>query len=109
VSKYQGAVKWFNNAKGYGFIGRGEGPDVFCHYSAIQRDGYKSFTEGEAVTFEIVHAAQGPQPEQVIRAVEQGKEYPWLDAAAFISEYGSSEINSKSPTKAAGEVTRDGH
>jgi cold shock protein len=73
MSKYQGVVKWFSNAKGYGFLGRGEGPDVFCHYSAILSHGYKSLTEGEAVTFEIVHGAHGPQADQVLRAAEQGQ------------------------------------
>jgi CspA family cold shock protein len=72
MSSYQGVVKWFSNTKGYGFLGREEGPDVFCHYSAIQGDGYRSLTEGEAVTFMIVEGAKGPQADQVLRvAVRQ--------------------------------------
>jgi len=53
-----GVVKWFNGAKGYGFIQRSTGEDVFVHFSAIQEDGYKSLTEGEAVEFEC---QQGPK------------------------------------------------
>ena len=55
----QGEVKWFNNAKGFGFIGRNDGPDVFCHYSAIQNDGYKSLKEGDSVAFDIVQGESG--------------------------------------------------
>ena len=57
----QGKVKWFNNSRGYGFIGREDGPDVFVHYSAIVGDGYRSLQEGDAVEFEIVEGAKGPQ------------------------------------------------
>jgi CspA family cold shock protein len=73
MSQHQGVVKWFSNAKGYGFLGREDGPDVFCHYSAIQSDGYKSLTEGEAVTFVIAQGAKGPQAEQVLRVAVQGQ------------------------------------
>jgi CspA family cold shock protein len=71
MSKYQGVVKWFNNTKGYGFLGREDGPDVFCHYSAIQSDGYKSLTEGEVVTFEIIQGPKGPQADHVLRVAAQ--------------------------------------
>ncbi len=61
MARLKGTVKWFNNAKGFGFIGREDGPDVFVHYSAIQNDGYKSLQEGDPVEFEIVEGQKGPQ------------------------------------------------
>jgi cold shock protein len=67
VSQYKGKVKWFNNAKGYGFIGREDGPDVFVHYSAIQLDGYKTLKEGDDVEFDIVQGQKGPQADAVTR------------------------------------------
>ena len=57
----QGTVKWFNNDKGYGFISRESGDDVFVHFSAIQGDGYKTLEEGQAVTFEVEDSDRGPQ------------------------------------------------
>lgn len=57
----QGTVKWFNNSKGYGFISREGGADVFVHFSAITGDGYKSLEEGQKVQFEVT---QGPKGEQ---------------------------------------------
>jgi CspA family cold shock protein len=56
-----GKVKWFNNAKGYGFIEREGGSDVFVHYSAIQGSGFRSLEEGQGVEFEIVDGPKGPQ------------------------------------------------
>ena len=67
VSRIRGKVKWFNNAKGFGFIGREDGADVFVHYSAIQSDGYKSLQEGDDVEFEIGQGSKGPQAENVTR------------------------------------------
>jgi cold shock protein len=67
VASYKGKVKWFNNAKGYGFIGREDGPDVFVHYSAIQLDGYKTLKEGDEVEFDIVEGQKGPQADAVVR------------------------------------------
>ena len=61
----QGKVKWFNDAKGYGFIETAEGKDVFVHYSAIAMEGYKTLTEGQEVTFEVVQGAKGPQAANV--------------------------------------------
>ena len=69
MSRIRGKVKWFNNAKGFGFIGRDDGPDVFVHYSAIQSDGYKTLKEGDDVEFEIGQGSKGPQAENVTRAV----------------------------------------
>ena len=62
-----GRVKWFNNSKGYGFIAREDGPDVFVHYSAIRGEGYRSLDEGEEVEFEITEGPKGPQAENVVR------------------------------------------
>ena len=59
MSREQGVVKWFNAAKGYGFIQRQSGEDVFVHFSAIQMDGYKSLTEGQTVEFEIAPNKKG--------------------------------------------------
>jgi cold shock protein len=73
VSRIRGKVKWFNNAKGFGFIGREDGPDVFVHYSAIQSEGYKSLQEGDDVEFEIGQGSKGPQAENVTRAGEGGQ------------------------------------
>ncbi len=56
-----GKVKWFNDATGYGFIGRNDGPDVFLHYLAILGDGYRTLKEGDTVEFEIVQGPNGPQ------------------------------------------------
>jgi len=53
VERLKGTVKWFNNAKGYGFLGREDGPDVFIHYSSITTEGYKSLQEGDQVEFEM--------------------------------------------------------
>lgn len=67
MSRLKGTVKWFNNAKGFGFIGREDGPDVFVHYSAIMSEGYKSLQEGDPVEFEIVEGQKGPQAGNVTK------------------------------------------
>jgi CspA family cold shock protein len=66
--KETGIVKWFNGAKGYGFIQRSTGEDVFVHFSAIQADGYRSLNEGEAVEFEL---QQGPKGLNAIEVTRQ--------------------------------------
>src|SRR5687768_12498806 len=65
LSRTTGRVKWFNNTKGYGFIGQDGGADVFVHYSAIQGDGYKTLQEGDLVEFEVTQGQKGPQAEKV--------------------------------------------
>jgi CspA family cold shock protein len=66
--KEQGTVKWFNAAKGYGFIQRESGEDVFVHFSAIQGDGYRSLEEGAQVSFEVTKGPKGLQAANVERA-----------------------------------------
>lgn len=62
----KGKVKWFNNAKGYGFIEYENGEDIFIHYSAILSDGYKTLVEGQFVEFELVHTAKGLQAKNIV-------------------------------------------
>ena len=67
MAQYVGEVKWFNNAKGFGFLGHGNAPDVFVHYSSIQSDGYKSLKQGDAVEFDIITGEKGrPQADKVL-------------------------------------------
>lgn len=63
----QGTVKWFNNAKGYGFISRENGADVFVHHTAILADGFRSLNEGDRVAFEVVDGPKGLQARNVTR------------------------------------------
>jgi CspA family cold shock protein len=67
VARLQGKVKWFNNSKGYGFIGQEGGADVFVHYSAIQGEGFKTLQEGDTVEFEIIQGQKGPQADKVTK------------------------------------------
>ncbi|MBN2138918.1 MAG: cold shock domain-containing protein [Sedimentisphaerales bacterium] len=62
----EGTVKWFNPRKGFGFIATPDGRDVFVHYSCLSGDGYKTLTEGDPVTFEIVEGEKGPRAENVV-------------------------------------------
>lgn len=68
LDREQGVVKWFNAAKGYGFIQRQSGEDVFVHFSAIQMEGYKSLNEGQLVEFEVKQGPKGLQAENVTAA-----------------------------------------
>jgi cold shock protein len=63
-----GTVKWFNDSKGFGFIEQENGEDVFCHFSAIEGNGFKSLAEGDSVTFEITKGPKGLQAANVNRA-----------------------------------------
>ncbi len=61
----EGKVKWFNESKGFGFIEKSDGGDIFVHFSAIQASGFKTLTEGQAVSFDIVQGNKGPAAENV--------------------------------------------
>ena len=65
--KLTGRVKWFNDAKGYGFNEQEGGRDIFVHYTAIVGEGFKSLAEGQKVEFEIIEGAKGPQATQVVK------------------------------------------
>jgi len=64
----EGTIKWFNEKKGFGFIEQEEGGDVFVHFSAIQGDGFKTLTEGQAVEFDVIEGKKGPQAANVVKA-----------------------------------------
>jgi len=66
MAQYEGTVRWFNNAKGYGFLGREEGADVFVHYTSIEKEGYKTLKEGDKVSFDIIQGEKGPQAHAVV-------------------------------------------
>ncbi len=63
----RGTVKWFNDAKGYGFISREQGEDLFVHFSAIQAEGFKSLSEGDVVEFEVTKGPKGLQATKVVK------------------------------------------
>jgi CspA family cold shock protein len=65
--KVTGTVKWFNDSKGFGFISREGGPDVFVHHSAIQGDGFRTLNEDQAVEFEVVRGPKGDQAQNVVK------------------------------------------
>jgi CspA family cold shock protein len=66
MSKVTGTVKWFNDAKGFGFIEQENGPDVFVHFSAINAEGFKTLAEGQKVEFKVTDGQKGPQAEDVV-------------------------------------------
>ena len=80
MARLQGKVKWFNNSKGYGFIGQEGGADVFVHYSAIQGEGFKTLQEGDTVEFEIVQGQKGPQADKVTKVGNQ--QHPFVQFLA---------------------------
>ncbi len=65
MAQYKGTMKWFDAAKGFGFLGRESGPDIFVHYISIRTDGFKVLKEGDEVEFDVVEGARGPQASQV--------------------------------------------
>ena len=65
--KSSGKVKWFSDSKGFGFIERENGSDVFVHFSALQEDGFKSLKEGQVVEFDVVEGPKGPQATNVVK------------------------------------------
>jgi cold shock protein len=67
VHMVNGTVKWFNDSKGFGFLEQENGEDVFCHFSAISGDGFKSLAEGDSVTFEVTKGPKGLQAANVVR------------------------------------------
>ena len=66
MSTTTGTVKWFNETKGFGFIEREDGPDVFVHFSAIKGDGFKTLADGQKVEFTVTDGQKGPQAENVV-------------------------------------------
>jgi CspA family cold shock protein len=77
MPQFTGPVRWFNSSKGYGFLGRDDGgPDVFAHYSSIQRSGYRTLKEGEIVAFDIVKGDKGLQADNVTPVSPDGNPPP---------------------------------
>lgn len=66
MSTITGTVKWFNEAKGFGFIEQESGPDVFAHFSAIKSEGFKTLVEGQKVEFTLTQGQKGPQAENIV-------------------------------------------
>ncbi len=101
----QGRVKWFNNAKGYGFIEQDGGVDVFVHFSAIGGDGFRSLEESEPVEFEISESPKGPQAENVVRLGQADS--PEASDSAEASENEPADDSSDGDDAAADDATDD--
>ncbi len=89
----KGTVKWFNEGKGYGFIEREDGPDVFVHFSAIQDEGFKTLTEGQAVEFEVIEDTKGLKAQNVVKLFPDSEPSPKPDAPPAV------EAGSEPPPK----------
>jgi CspA family cold shock protein len=76
MARITGKVKWFSDAKGYGFIEREDGDDVFVHHTAIEGHGFKTLAEGETVEFEVIEEPKGPKAQNVVRGTEGGSGEP---------------------------------
>jgi CspA family cold shock protein len=94
----QGRVTWFNNTKGYGFIGRDDGPDVFVHYTGIVGEGYKTLNEGDNVEFEIVQGPKGPQAGNVTLDKQKPYAPPRLTTYDPKNARASDRRNASTPT-----------
>jgi cold shock protein len=101
MPRLTGTVRWFNNSKGYGFLGRDDGgADVFIHYSAIEARGYKTLREGESVTYDIINGEKGLQADKVVplRSIPAGTP---ANAALSRRTVDASVRSSSSPTASA--------
>lgn len=85
MREFTGFVRWFNSAKGYGFLGRDGHSDVFVHFTSIKANGYRSLTEGEAVTFDVIMGQQGLQADNVER-IDATKIKPEVPVGAMREE-----------------------
>jgi CspA family cold shock protein len=94
----QGRVTWFNSAKGYGFIERDDGPDVFVHYTGIVGEGYKTLEEGDTVEFEIVQGPKGPQAANVTLDKKKPHAPPRLTTYDPKNARASDKVNASTPT-----------
>lgn len=84
MGRLSGRVKWFSDAKGYGFIQQEDGKDIFVHHSAIEGSGFRTLAEGEEVEFDILDEAKGPKAQNVVR-LNAPEERPGRDQRAFQS------------------------
>ncbi len=101
-SVHKGVVKWFNNAKGFGFIEHENGKDVFVHFSVIQDDGYKSLKDGEEVQYEITEGPKGFHATKVVRVNQPAAEGDASQGATL-----ASQIETESDTNAANEDSQN--